>query len=688
METEGQARGVCPHDCPDTCSIIATVRNGRLTGLRGDPDHPVTAGYLCAKYARAHERVYAPDRLLHPLRRVGRKGEGRFRRIGWDEAIGEIAGRWRDIVATAGPQAILPFFGSGNEGLVQGRISGRRFFNRLGTLQLDRTICTKAGRTAYVHTMGSSAMADPTMAHEAELIVLWGVNPASTNLHQLPLIKRARTDGAAIVVVNPTRIGGIPKPELWLRPRPGTDAAVVLAVMHVILREGWHDRDFITDFTFGFPALEERLRAYPPRRAAAVADVPAADIERLARLYAERRRSLIHVGPGCLRHGNAGATMRAIACLPALTGAWLQPGGGLYFPTSTAFPFDWSVLDGDELRPTPARRYNMVHLARHLLDDDAPVSSLYVFDGNPAVTLYNQSQVRRGLMRDDLFTVVHELRMTDTARFADIVLPATTPFEHSDIQFSYYQPELLLNRPAIAPVGEARSNRDVFRALASAFGFSEPCLRTTAEEVVTEVANHPRLPLDAAERTTLFRDGRVTLRVEPIDRRFRHDVPASSRPRIALHAPVLAAQGIDPLPGYMPSQESREATPDRFARFPLSFLTPSAHSTLNANQGGEPALRRAESRPLLWINPADARDRNLADGDPVRIHNDRGHCRMWARVTEETRPGVVVAPGQWWGRCYPDGMIPNFTTPDFVADMGGGSAFNSNLVEVTSAVSP
>ncbi len=685
----GEIAAACPHDCPDACAVVARVRDGRLVGVRGSVAHPVTDGFLCAKFARAPARVHAPDRILHPLRRAGPKGSGEFRRIGWDEAIEDIAQRWRAILAEDGPLAILPFFGSGTEGLVQGRIAGRRFFNRLGSLQLVRTICTKAGRTGYIHTMGDSAMADPIAAESAELIVLWGVNPASTNVHHLPIVKRARLRGARLVVVNPARIGGLPDPDPWLRPRPGTDAALALAVMHILVREGWHDRAFIETHTAGFPALAERLREYPPERAAAVCDVPVDDIERLARLYGTRRRSLTHIGPGCLRHGNAGMTMRALACLPALTGAWRWPGGGVYFPTSTAFPFDWSVFDGDEMRPNPPAGYNMIHLGR-LLTDAAPppIRGLYVFNGNPATTLYDQNRVRRGLAREDLFTVVHDLRMTDTARQADIVLPATSSFEHADILFSYYWPELILNRPAIAPQGEARSNLDVFRALAAAMGFEDPCLRMDAEDIVEEILARADLPLDDAGRSALRRDGWVPIRAEPIHARFRNGAETAPTNKIALYSESLAAQGRDPLPAYVPPRESREATPDLFARYPLSFLTPSAHSILNSNFGDEPALRRDEDKPRLWIHPDDARARNIADGGRVRVRNDRGDCLLWAEISENTRPGVVVAAGQWWEARYPEGRLPNFTTPDFVADMGGGSAFNSNLVEVTAAETP
>jgi anaerobic selenocysteine-containing dehydrogenase len=676
---------VCPHDCPDRCSLLCHVRGGRLVRVEGNPAHPVTRGFLCRKMAAAAERVYAPERVLRPLVRVGPKGAARFRAASWAEAVGTIAERWREICARRGPAAVLPFFGSGTEGLVQGHAAGRRFFNRLGTLQLERTICTAAGRAGYHYTMGASHVADPTAAEGVALLVLWGANPAATNVHHAALARAARRRGARLAVVNPVRVAGAAGAEHFLQPRPGSDAALALGLMHVLVEEGLCDAAFIRRYTYGFDALRARVRAYPPARVAGLTDVPAAKIVALARDYARRRPALVYVGPGGLRHTNAGMTLRTIACLPALVGDWLHPGGGVYFPTSTVFPVAFDALEGAGLRPTPPAGYNMLDLGRLLTEDGRPVESLYVFNGNPAAVLYDQRRVRSGLERPDLFTVVHERYLTDTARYADVVLPATTPFEHDDLLVSYYQPSLLLSRRAIAPVGESRSNLETFAALAAALGFDDACFRQTAADVVAEAlaTDHPALRGVTLPR--LAATGWMPLDVPPPHVRFRRAPLATPSGRIELCAPRMATLGLDPLPTYVPPRESREASPALFARHPLHLLTPSGHAFLNSNYAHERGWLRTERRPSLVLHPADAAPRGLRDGDLARVRNDRGQCLLWAVVSDAVRPGVVVAPGQWWSRHYPDGGNANMTTPDFRADMAGGSAFNSNLVEVERA---
>jgi anaerobic selenocysteine-containing dehydrogenase len=687
---DGEVVGVCPHDCADTCSIVSTVRGGRLIAVRGNPRHPVTRGFVCRKLARAPAHVHGEGRILRPLLRDGPKGAGRFRPASWDEAVAAIAGRWRRILAEDGPYAILPFFGSGTEGLVNGHLVGRRFFNRLGTLQLVRTICTKAGRTGYRLTMGTSQGAEPTAAAGAGLVVAWGLNASSTNIHQAGLFAEARKAGAAFAVVNPLRIKGAEGAELAVRPRPGTDAALALGVMHLLVAEGRHDAGFLARCTVGFEKLAERLKEWPPERAAAVAEVPAAEVHALARLFAERRPAFVYVGPGCQRHSNGGMTLRTLACLPALTGAWARPGGGLYFPTSTVFPVDWEPLEGEEMRPTPAAGYNMIHLGRLLAggagSGGPPVRSLYVFNGNPAAVLYNQALVRAGLARDDLFTVVHEQVLTDTARFADVILPAASQWESPDLFFSYYHPSLLLNRPALPPQGEARSNLETFAALAAALDFTEPCFGADAWQVMAEVMALPHPALAGITLERLLADGWAPAAVPPLHHRF---VPGRTVPedeKIRLWSAEMAAAGRDPLPTYVPPRESRDGSPALFARYPLALLTPSGHSFLNSAYGAGPGFVEGERRPAVLIHPDDAAARGIADGALAELFNDRGRCRLWARVTADVRPGVLVAAGQWWSRHYPGGGNANFTTPDFPADMGGGSAFNSNLVEAAPAV--
>ncbi len=676
----GVVHNVCPHDCPDTCSILSRVEGGRLVKISGNPDHPVTRGTLCRKVLRAPERVYAKDRLLFPMMRDGPKGEGKFKRISWAGAIEAITGRWREIVAKDGPHAVLPFFGSGTEGLVHGHIAGRRFFNRLGSLQLDRTICTKAGRQGYQYTMGASLGADPTAIKDCGLIIDWGVNSASTNIHQQTYLKEARRNGARYVVINPLTVSGAHGAEAHIRPRPGSDAALALSMMNVMISEGLIDRNFINNFTTGFEELAQQTAQFTPEAAEIMTGVPAGDIRDLARLYAGVKSSFIYVGPGCQRHSNGGMTLRTLACLPGLTGAWRHPGGGLYFPTSTCFPADFHALEGDDLRPNPAGAYNMIGLGAML--DGPEVKSLYVFNGNPASVLYNQSLVRKGLSRDDLFTVVHERQMTDTARYADIVLPATTQFEQDDLLFSYYHLSLLLNRRAIDPVAECRSNLDTFRALARGMGFEDPCFNEDENHIIEAVLDLDFPVLSGLDREKLYRDGWALAGADPVMDAFKeHRYPTPSG-KIEFYSKTMAAAGFDPLPSYTPPRESQQGSPALFERYPLCLLTPSGHGFHNSSYAHEAGFKKTERRPVVVIHPDDAGKRGIEDGDRVRIFNDRGACRLWARVSDEVKRGVVAASGQWWSHMYPDGGNANFTTPDFTADMAGGSAFNSNLVEV------
>jgi len=681
--TDGVVHSVCPHDCADTCSMLSTVEGGRLKAVAGNPDHPVTQGFLCKKLMRAPERVYSAERILHPMKRTGAKGGGQFEPISWDQAIADITDNWKRIIDEDGPLAVLPFCGSGTEGVVNGDLAGKRFFNRLGTLQLVRTICTRAGRTGYRYTMGQSVGADPTRIGDCKLVIAWGVNTPSTNIHQHPFFRQARQGGAKFAVVNPLRIKGSDAADLVIRPRPASDAALALGMMNVIVEDGLEDRDFIDRFTIGFDAFRRRLAEYPPDRAAALTGLPADEIRAFARLYAEQRPSFISIGPGCQRHSNGGMTLRTLACLPALVGAYRRRGGGAYFPTSTVFPVGFGALEGGEMRPNPAAGYNMIHLGRMLSEPGAPtIRSLYVYQGNPATTLYDQNRVRRGLARDDLFTVVHEQVMTDTARYADIVLPATSQFEQPDLMFSYYQPSLLLNRPAIAPVAEARSNLDTFNALADAMGFEEPCFKQNAWQVIDEILDLDHPAMAEVSRHALLADG-----CAPVPADDGHDCFLKGRfptpsGRIELFSETMAAMALDPLPSYTPPREGEETTPDLFARYPLRLLTPSAHSMLNSAYAPEAGGPAGEDAPTLIIHPRDAEARGVSDGDRVRVFNDRGACGLTAHIDAAVRPGVVVGAGLWWSSAYAGGGNANHTTPDFPADMGGGSSFNTNLVQV------
>ena len=707
---DGIVLSVCPHDCPDTCSILSHVKGGKLVRVEGNPQHPVTRGFLCPKVRRYPERVYSPDRVLYPMERVGPRGSDRFQRISWEEAVETITSRWKAIIAREGARAILPYYGSGTLGMVHGKLAGKRFFNRLGTLQLDRTICTKAGRIGYLYTMGTSEGADPRGIPHSKLVIAWGTNTFSTNVHQLPFLREARNKGALYVVVNPFKVKGAEVADLFLQPRPGSDAALALGMMHVIIKEGLLDRDFVSHFTSGFEELQRRVEEYPPERVEKLTDVEANDIKKFARLYASSKPSFIYVGSGCQHHTNGGMTLRTLSCLPALAGTWRRPGGGIFFPTSTIFPVDWDQLEGESLRPNPPASFNMNSLGEVLINGNPHISSLYVFNANPMAVLFNQNRLSAGLLRKDLFTVVHELFFTDTAHYADIILPATTQFEQVDLHASYYHLSLQLNQQALSPLGECKSNLETFNLLARAMGLGEPCFKQDSWDVIEEMLDvkHPALEGITMER--LLREGHAPLNLDVPYVPFKEGGFSTPSGKIEFYSRKMEAEGLDPLPAYVPLKEGRETTPGLYEKYPLYFLTPSAHSFLNSNFANDPwihgrasalggqraptIIRRGspgsltpgpERRPTVIINPKEAVSRGIKEGDLVRVFNDRGSCLLWASVEDRVRPGVVVSLGQWWSRHCPGGKNANHTTPDFLADMGGGSAFNTNLVQVEKA---
>ena len=677
-------RAVCPHDCWDTCSLVVHRRGGRVHKVAGDPQHPVTGGFVCVKVNHYPERIYSPDRVLYPQLRVGPKGSGSFREASWEEALATIATRWREIIARHGPEAILPYSYAGTMGLLNGGSLDRRFFNYLGASRLRRTICSSAGGEALRLTLGARLGADPEGMRASRLIIAWGINILTTNVHQWPIILEARKRGATLVVIDPYRHQTARRADWHLSPRPGTDAALALGLMHVLIDEDLYDKAYVERFTLGFDALAGRVAQYPPRRVEEITGVSEGDIRRLARLYATARPSVIRLGYGIQRHTNGGQTVRTIAALPALVGSWGEAGGGLLLSNSDAFPLDQAALERPDLTRGNPREINMIQLGRALLEADPPVQSLYVYNSNPAAVAPEQGLVLRGLAREDLFTVVHEQLMTDTAAYADVVLPATTQFEHLDLHASYWHLYLQLNRPAIAPLGEAKPNTEVFRLLARAMGFDEPALQDSDEELIRQAlsVDHPHLAGITLER--LRREHSIRLNLERPFVPFRQGFPTPSG-KVELYSPRLAERGLDPLPGYQPPAESREADPGLFGRYPLHFLTPSAHHFLNSSFANLPALLLKEGQPTLFINPLDAAERGIASGDRVRVYNDRGECLLMARIGDQVQPGVVLSPSLWWSRSSPGERNVNATTSAREADYGGGAVFHTNLVEVEPA---
>jgi anaerobic selenocysteine-containing dehydrogenase len=684
-------RGACPHDCPDTCAWTVRVVDGRAVELRADKDHPYTAGGLCVKVNHfLEDRVYHPDRILHPLRRVGPKGEARFERIGWDEAIDEIAGRLRSIVDEHGAESVLPYSFLGTQGLVQGYAFDRRFFSRLGASRLLRTVCGNAGASGIEATLGSSQGILPEDIELSRLIVLWGTNTITTNLHLWPYIRRAREAGATVVVIDPLKTRTAEAADWHIRPLPGTDAALALGLMHVIVAEDLWDHDYVEHYTFGFEQLRERLAEYPPERVAQITGVPADEIHRLARGLATTRPSTIRLLVGMEHHSHGSMAFRTIACIPALTGAWREPGGGLLYMTDLfvdSLNFDAVTRPVPDAVPT--RAINLGQIGRALTDAslDPPIKALIVYNSNPATIAPNQRLVLEGLRREDLFTVVLEHFMTDTASHADIVLPATTQAEHLDLNWSWGQAFLTLNQPAIEPLGEALPNSEIFRRLGRALGLDEAAFSETDEDVVRGAlqSDHPYLAGISYEG--LKERGWARFAIPAGWLPYAEGGFATPSGRCEFYSQTLADGGMDPLPTWEPAAESPWGDAELAARFPLILLSAkSATHHLNSSYGHLEKARAADGPPRLDISPLDAAARGIADGEVVEAFNDRATVAYLARVADRVPTGVVSAPSGWWASHSPSGLSVNALTQDGLSDMGQGPAFHDTLVEVRRAV--
>ncbi|MDQ6772589.1 MAG: molybdopterin-dependent oxidoreductase [Candidatus Dormibacteraeota bacterium] len=668
--------GGCAHDCPDTCSWVVSVENGRAVKLAGNPDHPFTRGGLCAKVDRYLDRVYSPDRVLHPLRRTGPKGSARFERVSWPAALDEIAAKLHEVVAEHGSEAVLPYFFAGNMGLIQYRGMDRRFFARLGASRLLPSICGSTANAGVAATNGSGQGILPEQIVHSRLILLWGTNTIVTNLHLWPFVREARKRGAMVVAIDPIRTRTAAAADWHVRPRPGSDAALALGMMHVILAESLEDRDYIAEHAVGGEELRERVREYPPARVAELTGVPAADIERLARMYATTRPAVIRTLVGPEKHPAGGMLFRTLACLPVVTGAWRDLGGGMLGWTRELYDtaFNHAGVSRVDMAPRRTRVINMVELGRALTDPELapPVKALFVYDANPAVIAPNQNLVLRGLEREDLFTVVHDLFLTDTAHYADYVLPAASFIEQSDLIWAWGHEYLTLNRPAIEPQGESVSNTELFRRLAVAMGFDEAEFRATDEDLIrTALAtDHP-----LAEGITyegLQASGYARLRL-PTDWRPYADggFPTASG-RAELLSSVMAAKDLDPLPGY--------EAPVADELHPLTLVSAkSALHFLNSSYSGLPRHVAAEKQPAVYLSIRDAAARGISEGDRVRVFNERGALDVRAEVGDVAMDGVA-AMAHGWGRG--SGGSANALTSDGVADLGGGADMYSTRVQV------
>src|SRR5579883_414465 len=691
-----RVRGACPHDCPDTCGIITEVEDGQAVSVLGDPDNPVTRGWLCAKVRPYLHHVYHPERVLYPLRRVGPKGGGEWQRIGWEEAIAEIAARWKTIIAESGAEAILPYSYSGTLGLVQMTVSSTRLWNRLGASQLERTICCAAAEMAVEATIGKRWSPPYNDILASRLVLIWGHNPISTAPHFMPFLRQAQRAGCQVVVIDPHRTQTARGADWHLAPVPATDGVLAMALANVLVAEEMHDEAWLERHTIGWQILRERLAEFPPRRAAEITGLTEEDIIRLARLYGSTRPALIKMADGINRNRNGGQNVRAICALPALTGQYGVRGGGLAYSTSDYVKWDTEAVNHWRHCPPPGRSINMNRLGMALLGEvrDPPIRSLYVFGANPAASAPNAGRVVEGLRRADLFTVVHKLFLTDTADYADIVLPATSQLEQTDLHKAYGTSLLTYNRSAIAPRGECKSDWEVMGLLASALGFEEPWLHQSADEVIEEVlaATAEKLPaLRGITLSQLKSQSAVQIHLDDSTPFAGCSFPTPSG-KVELFSQLFADLGIDPLPGRFRDDEddggfeecgrdTRAPERDYPLEAALQLLTPASHHFVSSSLANQPGLLKNAGPAFVEIHPDDAARRGIRNDVTLLVYNGRGSCLLRALVTDAVRPGVLFSPKGRWAKLH-GGTNVNWTTPDALADIGGQSTFHSNRVWV------
>ena len=693
-------RGACPHDCPDTCALETTVKDGVAIRIQGAAAHPPTNGVLCTKVAKYLDRTYSPDRLLHPMKRAGRKGEGRFERITWDEALATVASKL-GAIAARDPQRILPYSYAGTMGLLQGSSMDRRFFHTLGASLLDRSICSAAGKAGLTYTLGGAIGMDMERFVDAKLILLWGTNPITSSIHLWGRVQEAKRRGARVIAIDPYRSLTAEKCDQHIAIRPGTDGALALSMMNVLMSEGLVDRDYVDRYTLGFDELAERVLDYPPGRVAEICGIDASTIVELARAYGTIKPAAIRANYGLQRTAGGGMAMRTIACLPALVGAWRDAAGGILLSSSGAYPVNRAALERPDLIRNTPRTINMSTIGNALTPGsvgsagspgspgpqnpiDPPIEAIVVYNSNPVAVAPNSEQVIAGFSRDDLFCVVIEHFQTDTADYADIVLPATTQLEHFDLHASYGHLYWMINNPAIAPMGEAKPNTEIFRLLAARMGLDEPCLRDSDEDMARAAleghAGNAGITIDA-----LKRDGWQRLNVPPTYAPFASGGFPTASGKCEFRSERLRELGFDPLPTFHPPKESPIATPDIAVRYPLSMISPPTRHFLNSTFANIEVLKALDPEQRVDLHPDDAAARGINHGDDVRVHNDRGEFIARATITDRVRPGLVCAPGVWWHKNTKSRRNVNAVTSQTLTDFGNGPTFYDCLVEVSKA---
>jgi len=697
--------GACPHDCPDTCAMIYTVEDGKLTSVKGNPDHPMTRGALCAKVKDFDQHHYNPDRILYPMRRSGPKGSGEFMRITWDEALSEIKQRWTQVIETHGREAILPYNYLGNEGTVQGLTVGDAFFNRLGATVAEKTFCGSGSSTAWLLTVGPTNGTDPESFAQSKFIIIWGCNSISTNLHHWHIVKEAQRHGAKVVVIDPYKSRTAKEADWHIMPKPGTDGALAMSLIHCIINGNMVDRDYVEKHTVGFDQLKERAEPFTPEYAEAICGVAAEDIRMLAHEYATTRNAAIRPGVAVERSAGGAQALRAIFSLPALTGSWKDAGGGIYQMPMWEFPVHWDRVCRPDFITPGTRALNVLKLGA-ILNGEAGINpgihALMVYNANPVSNSTETAAIKRGLSRDDLFTVVSEHFITDTARYADILLPATMAAEHDDMMFSWGHFYFTLNEKAIEAPGEAVPNTELFRRLAKTFGFEDKQFQMSDLELMEYYLDWNSPKLGGVDMAYFRKHGYYHLNVgDPATRtphaegnfptpsgkcEFYSETAATvgnfvAPPFRQMYEAMQGGEALDPLPGFVAANERPETNPSQAAHYPLNIVTPKSHGFLNSQYANEEGRLNAQGQQSVLINPGDASSRSIGEGALVQVFNDRGIFHGQAKVTEDVPPGMIVASLGYWHSLNRDGAV-NVISSSKYGGMGHSPTFSDNLVEV------
>ena len=670
-QPDGVFPSVCSLDCPDQCGLLLHKKDGKIIKVQGDPDHPVTKGNICNKVRNMTARLYDPNRLKQPLKRIGPKGKGNFVPISWEEAIDTITSKWKDLIEMHGPESILPYSFYGNMGNLSAEGMDRRFFHKLGASMLERSICNAAGSVGYSYTMGGSFGIDPEETIHTKLFIMWGINAVSTNMHQVTLAQQARKNGAKVVVIDVHK-NQTGKWADWFIPiLPGTDSALALGLMHILYAENLVDQPFLDEYTVGAAELREHVRQYDPATVSAITGVPIDDLYELARMYGTTSPSFVRIGNGLQHHDNGGMAVRTIACLPALTGQWMEEGGGAIKGNSGYLAFNINALRRPDLLQNKATRtINMNQIGQALMEKENPIRSMFVYGSNPALVAPNANKVQEGLMREDLFTVVHDLFLTETAMFADLVLPATSSYETEDFYNSYWHNYVQIQKPVVEKYGESKSNVELFKLLAAGMGFGEQAFRDSEEDMIRQALDFPDNPhLEGITYDSLSRNQFVKAKMQPM---FPGKLPTPSG-KIELYSERMKRDGYEPLPTYTPIIKDSD--------LPFLFIPAPNHNFLNSTFSNNAKHISMEKEPKLHMNAADAKTMGIAAGDMVRIWNGRGECMLIAAPGENVLQGVLVSQGLWQNTPETKQHI-NSLTPDRLADMGNGAVFFSGRVDL------